>query len=156
MNNGEERDIGFTGDIKIPKEINNIRADIVAGLDLRELKYVSIGTLLAIVDAFIVFGIFKQFGTLAVLSPALCLAPFIYIAKAKKNGLHMEDWLMILYANSFKGSTIRTNEMLNRYEELEKLYESKFVKKDKISKKEIRTHKKELKQKMKDSPYKGV
>lgn len=153
----EHRDIGFTGDVKIPREITNIKADIVAGLDLREIKYIAVGVILALIDAFIVFGVLKQFGTFAVMTPALCLAPFIMMAKMKKNGMNMEDWLMICYSNNFKGSAIRTNDIQNQYEMLEQLYDSKNkTKPEKVSKKEAKVAKKELKEKIKTSQFRGI
>jgi len=147
----EKRDIGFTGDIKIPREISDIKADIVAGLDLREIKWISVGIVLAIIDAVIVFGVLKQFGTLAILSPAFFLAPFVTVAKVKVNGINLENWLMILYDNNIKGSPVRTNETVNEYERLEQLYEKNH--KTKINKRE---RNKEIKQKIKNSQYKGV
>ena len=149
----ELRDINYCGDVRIPGEIQNIKADIILGLDLRELKIVSIGVLAAIIDAFIVFGVLKLSGSVAVISPAFFFAPFFYFAKTKKNGMYMEDYFWVWYSNKFKSKNVRTNDIENDYEHLEKLYFAKT--RHKAGKKEGRKRQKEIKMKIKASKYKG-
>lgn len=149
----ELRDIGFCGDIRVPGEIQNIKADIIFGLDMRELKIAGIGVALAIIDAIIVFSILKLSGSFAVISPALIFAPFFFIAKTKKNGMNLEDYFWVWYSNSFKSKNIRTNDIENDYEYLEWLYLAKY--KQKLSKREEKKKQKEIKMKIKSSKYKG-
>lgn len=149
----ELRDIGFYGDVRIPGEIQGIKADIIAGLDVRELKFVSIGLVLAIIDAIIVFGIFGQFGTVAVFSPAFFFVPFFCVAKIKKNGMYLEDYFWIWYSNSIKSRAVRINSLKNEYERLEELHTSKH--RLKVSKKGAKKKQKEIKMKIKASKYKG-
>lgn len=151
----EKVDNGFTGDMKIPREISGIKADIVAGLDLREIGYISIGLVLAIIAGVIVFGVFHNFSSFAVMIPAIIIAPFFAVAKVKKNGMNLEDWLVVWYSNNFKSRPVRTNEIINEYELLEETYQKKLAPKDKVSNKEKKMRKKELKSIKKNSPYRA-
>lgn len=161
--NEESRDIGFTGDIKIPREIKDIKAEIFAGLDLREIKIIGIGVALAGIVALICFGILKLTGTVAIMMPALLLAPFVIVAKMKKNNMNLEDWFMVYYSSNFKGKPVRVNELTNQYEKLEQLYHKNMVGNKGKSKAEIKAvkkaekiKKKELKEKIKNSQYRAV
>lgn len=150
--NEEVRDIGFTGDIKIPREIKSIKATIFAGLDLREIKIIGVGVALAAVVALIVFGILKMNGSVAAMIPAVVLAPFVIVAKMKKNNLNLEDWFMVYYSSNFKGKPIRVNELTNYYEKLEQIYHTKNKGEESVKK----VSKKELKRKIKNSKYTAI
>ena len=141
--NEETRDIGFTGDIKIPREIKDIKAEVFAGLDIREIKIIGMGVILAAIVALICFGLLKMTGSVATMAPAVALAPFV----------------MVYYSGNFKGKPIRVNELTNQYEKLEQIYHKNIdvkKKEGKEDKKKAKQRKKELKVKMKNSQYHAI
>lgn len=157
--NEETRDIGFTGDIKIPREIKDIKAEVFAGLDIREIKIIGMGVILAAIVALICFGLLKMTGSVATMAPAVALAPFVIVAKIKKNNMNLEDWFMVYYSGNFKGKPIRVNELTNQYEKLEQIYHKNIdvkKKEGKEDKKKAKQRKKELKVKMKNSQYHAI
>lgn len=144
----------FNGDVVIPSEIQNIKFEIIGGMDLRELKIIGVGIVLTILTAVLVFGVLKQSNSFAILSPAIIFSPFYILAKIKHNGMNLEDWLLIWYSNNFKSRNIRLSEIYNEYERLEKLYLS-VQKKVVEDKKTVKIKYKQIKKKRKESKYKG-